>query len=491
MSFFNSELNEYLASIEHSLKGDKLISISDYVPYLEETNVVHSIRDFGKRGSIKHKSPSSGHSPARTIRHTAKQVQYDQADIISQKSLFVQELSDSICQDIVGSYGQRSVSDSLGGGDFDLLLRVSKNYKTNINPALGFHGTALSIALEKVAQIKAFIVVQQGECKKYPNTYTVKLICGRGKGDAMPLLGAYCYTVTKNNAAFGNNDLGILELAEMYSNIPGLCSYTKFGFKEDLNLVGINCYPFFMYCVPMSSDFSARTPEQVIDVVKTNVGFDTHPICLARGSSQKLLMNLYTILYFLRCVKKMNAAYKLSNNGDDFVIKNHDTNQIEYETSDSETRILIKIISTYFDAHLPVAELINCVNNNNANLDEMFDNICGMIQFQIDYVKQNKSFSLKMGTPLSLKRSSSSGSIDVELDEHYNLLLQQKMKSKGRRTSVKTSNVNATSGVKTKKKVSSPRKSFTRRAINSISSRFSKAAPFTLAAPFKRLIWRR
>ena len=91
-----------------------------------------------------------------------------------------------------------------------------------------------------IRNMVAFIIVEKGECKLLPNTFSINLICARLPGKGGLLFGLYIYTLINNDAV--TNKQGILELANAYFNIGGLCLYTKFGFQIDETLYGANCF---------------------------------------------------------------------------------------------------------------------------------------------------------------------------------------------------------------------------------------------------------
>lgn len=502
MTFFNHRLNDYIAGIQSSLGTDKLVSIQNYLPHIRRNSVMESMRAVGSvRGHLTpHVSPKTN---TRKIRHLVSTSQQNLDASQYQQTQFCQQLATTICPNIGDYYGETSILSSINKKNYDLLLRVPANYETADTKNL-FSGSSIAYATSKIKLIKAFIIVQRGECKKLEYSYTVKLVCGRGKGDAMPLLGAYCYLIRKENIVTGSDDQGLLELAGLYSNISGLCSYTKFGFKENVNLLGEDCYPLFMDCIPMSSDFSGKTLEQIIHVVNTNVGFDTHPICEVRGGNQTLFITLYSLLYFLRGIKKLNSVYNLDHNGQNFFIKNVNLSMRKERNINKESRILTKIIATCFDPPITIDQFIDCVNNN---LDEMFNNVCNAIQFQVDYVKQYgfpKSFPVKMNTPLvdnttlkkssptikkassplkksssTLKKRSSAIKKSSSALKKSSYVPSYSNSSKNSSKSSSSFNSSKSSSNSSLKNVEAPpRKSFTRRIINKISSRFTPAIKF-------------
>jgi hypothetical protein len=101
-----------------------------------------------------------------------------------------------------------------------------------------------------LTNIVGFIVVEFGECKSYPFAYSIKLICGSGTGSF--LMGLYLYTILsyhdkKDEVKLQKKDLaishiGVLELADAYTNPGGLCMYEKFGFAYDHTMTNPDCF---------------------------------------------------------------------------------------------------------------------------------------------------------------------------------------------------------------------------------------------------------
>lgn len=83
----------------------------------------------------------------------------------------------------------------------------------------------------------AFIVVELGECRRYPGVWTVNLICGTkdvpGVGGIM--MGLYLFTIFHSDpdSIAPQNKFGLLELANAYLNVSGLASYSKLGYTID------------------------------------------------------------------------------------------------------------------------------------------------------------------------------------------------------------------------------------------------------------------
>ena len=115
-------------------------------------------------------------------------------------------------------------------------------------------------------QVKGFMIVEKGECEKYPELHSVKLICSNDNQGTL-LMGMYLYTLLTTQT--GDNQTGILELAGGYNNTPGLCTYTKFGFSQDDDLNGANCFSEFAVNLPMSVKLHGTgvTVDHIIEVI--------------------------------------------------------------------------------------------------------------------------------------------------------------------------------------------------------------------------------
>ena len=99
----------------------------------------------------------------------------------------------------------------------------------------------------------SMVIVQVGECKEKPKIPALKLIFG--KGDIM--LYSYIYALRKHNFKEG-----ILELANGFENMAGLCAYNKFGFRENMLMKTQNCFSEFD-TLPMSVDVTKMTDDEL------------------------------------------------------------------------------------------------------------------------------------------------------------------------------------------------------------------------------------
>lgn len=146
--------------------------------------------------------------------------------------------------------------------------------------------------------ITGFIIVEKGECKKYPNVYSINLICSQPHHKKGSLLfGAFIYSVINNPVVVDKR--GVLELANSYFNPGGLCLYTKLGFIIDENMYGLNCFNDY-YNLPMILDVStygSTIDEQNDRLIKILMGhrsheFRRHNLCNEKNRNLQILSGL-------------------------------------------------------------------------------------------------------------------------------------------------------------------------------------------------------
>ena len=223
----------------------------------------------------------------------------------------------------------------------------------------------------RISGIRAFIIVELGECEKFPKAFSINLICAKAPGTGSLLMGAYLYTILShpidpapvtgpidlstmgiNGEGFLNivtipspdgsdiysstfviteplipvQDIAVLELANSYANTGGLCMYEKFGFQYDSTMFSdstVNCFND-RNNLPMKIDFTNdpilnRLPirgkkKLILDIttgIVKNV-FTKSPICNLRDQSQELLG--YLKFYYLYKSSGINMRnFTLSN----------------------------------------------------------------------------------------------------------------------------------------------------------------------------------
>jgi len=197
--------------------------------------------------------------PREGKRTTTTQDDFIQAQI----DTFVLGLAHNQCKNQVGEwYGIDSVESSISNENYDILLVVTDIHK-NVKQKVVTPDEYIQFKME---QVKGFMIVEKGECTKYPALHSVKLICSNDNQGTL-LMGMYLYTLLTTQT--GDNQTGILELAGGYNNTPGLCTYTKFGFSQDDDLNGTNCFSEFAVNLPMSVKLHGTgvTVDHIIEVI--------------------------------------------------------------------------------------------------------------------------------------------------------------------------------------------------------------------------------
>jgi hypothetical protein len=283
-------------------------------------------------------------------RHTIKNGSYTR-ETRENMQLVINLLSRKICSDIGGDYAKTAVKKTIdlvqNEEKFDILV-ASPRIIENLNLPLE----------QRISEITAFIIVELGECKKYPGAYSINLICTDLKkaipGTGSILMGAFLYTILSHpdntnlrrpvvfpegqsllkvtskrltdnsvieNASFSTREplipvqqVAVLELANAYINPGGLCMYEKFGFTFEPTMfsnpsLGVECFDD-RDNLPMQINFQTKPgyAELSIDERKEKVinitagldrGFPKSKICSLRGDQQKLLGYLKSIKLYI------------------------------------------------------------------------------------------------------------------------------------------------------------------------------------------------
>lgn len=258
---------------------------------------------------------------ARTQNLMPRQPSIEKVKHISKETLT--DLANNVCENKIGiNYGKESIL-SLNKETFDILVVLAPNAdKVKAEEA---HKQTKTSVNKKLKHILGFIIVQKAECRRYPNTYSVRLICARTKleyqryGKSVSqqkrervrggiLLGAYMHCVKKLYATkrhppgipIVDETMGILELAAGYKNIAGFFSYSNMGFVKDLSLLGRDCFND-VGNLPMSVKLSNYTHDKIItlatgEVKLQNIQDDTGLIDLVpRSKRQEALQKLIAV----------------------------------------------------------------------------------------------------------------------------------------------------------------------------------------------------
>jgi hypothetical protein len=179
------------------------------------------------------------------------------------KRKFLSTMMTGMCVKLASGYKTHEIEDLLSlksSRTFDILLMQDEDDKKRYT---------------KASSIRGMIIVEKGECQRYPDVYSVKLICSRDtqgiKGVGSFLMASFLYCVKQkmlNTKTPHDQQFVILELARGYANVKGFMSYTKLGFVKDLSLYRVepNCQdrntylPDSCFCdestMPMRCDLS-------------------------------------------------------------------------------------------------------------------------------------------------------------------------------------------------------------------------------------------
>lgn len=109
--------------------------------------------------------------------------------------------------------------------NYDIVILLNGTKKEDIIPS----------------NIAGMIITEIGECKTYPKIHVLNLICTKGpEGSPIGRILMFVYVYT---CMIKRLPLGLLELAGCYENKKGLCLYNKYGFREDISMKEIDCFP--------------------------------------------------------------------------------------------------------------------------------------------------------------------------------------------------------------------------------------------------------
>jgi hypothetical protein len=256
----------------------------------------------------------------------------------------------SIGEDYLKSAVERAIDLASNEDKFDILVVSTRKLED------------ISLSLEeRITDIVAFIIVELGECQKYPGSYSINLICTNTKR-AMPgtggiLMGAFLYTIlshppnpnpsdpitfpagksflkvtskrlrdgstieksffTSSEPLIPVQQVAVLELASAYTNPGGLCMYEKFGFTYDQTMFSDDTANPPVVCfedrnnLPMLIDFDTKPGysgltqedkrEKIVNITAgLDRGFPKSIICSIRDEQrQKLLGFMKTIKLYV------------------------------------------------------------------------------------------------------------------------------------------------------------------------------------------------
>lgn len=152
------------------------------------------------------------------------------------------------------------------------------------------------------------LVTHLGECKLFPNHHALQLICTNKRGMGKVLMGLYLLACKS-----AKQDRGLLEVANEYRNLPALCLYSKFGFRENLKYRTPSC---FTEGLPMEcnlSDISSQMIFQVLTGERTSLPADQEyeSLCKTQDSEvRQILMDEKMDNYPLTIKKKGDAQWQ-------------------------------------------------------------------------------------------------------------------------------------------------------------------------------------
>lgn len=156
------------------------------------------------------------------------------------------------------SYVSQTVTYALTQSDvaYDIIFLASHDYMTSPYDSIKFHG---------------FLITKNGYFEKYnkslTNTVTLSLICVNNKKlvsiKSSILIGAYIAMVRLSNYS----QICALQLANGYTNVKGLCAYTKFGFREDMDICSDDDDYYMVGMTILNLDLVYPTLKSIVDVV--------------------------------------------------------------------------------------------------------------------------------------------------------------------------------------------------------------------------------
>ena len=257
MAFFTDEM---LTSFNDILKREDYLDKTKKKTFLQKNKLALLNKNGVMKWLIETRPIGSTSHPRPGKRTTTTQDDFIQAQL----DTFVLGLAQDQCKNQVGEwYGIDSVESSISlSEEYDILLVVTDTHKNAKQTVV----TPDDYIKFKMQQVKGFMIVEKGECEKHPKLHAVKLICSIANQGTL-LMGMYLYTLLTTQT--GVNQTGILELARGYNNTPGLCTYTKFGFSQDDDLNGNDCFSDFAVNLPMSVKLHGTrvTVDHIIEVI--------------------------------------------------------------------------------------------------------------------------------------------------------------------------------------------------------------------------------
>jgi hypothetical protein len=239
---------------------------------------------------------------------------------------------------------------------------IGDNYRNNLSASFMAHSDKFDFIAVASSEIKAeetaetkynkiqgFMIVEKGECQTYPDNYCVNLICTRSSVGNI-LMALYIYIIIQRDDIL--EKIGLLELANAYFNVGGLCLYAKYNFKFDPHLSNDTCFRYFTPNLPMIANIQEyggtkdEKTARLMDILKNNKGsFDKPSICAARGIKQKLL----GLVSNLHLSKYVNMSLKMGEQNDvdlyEYVYGLYTTPQTVTDGTEIDYKLLLKKIN--------------------------------------------------------------------------------------------------------------------------------------------------
>ena len=182
---------------------------------------------------------------------------------VDRKEYFDEVLSE-LCDYIGNEYLKTSFSKVFNDdSDFDILAiaEVSEEYKNEIHDD------------DDPLKFTSFLITQLGECRSYPDTVALNIICSNGVLGSSLLLAAYLYMIKGSEYEHE----GLLDLANGYKNTSGLCAYGKFGFKPNM-IRQRRCTNNNNLCMVVDIDKVFRTYDDILNVFAEFPSKDGKPV---------------------------------------------------------------------------------------------------------------------------------------------------------------------------------------------------------------------
>jgi len=332
--FFRKDIiTQFYTDVINSIPRDKLpTSPLNIFKLYNKDDIINNLT-FNSRPELR---PITSSRPDRTLRNNLKSVMTSLIGVCS-------NIGDQYIRDAFNNTIQ--IPEDINNSNFDILV-ISTNIIEDVTKDFD----------ARISGIGAFIIVQLGECEKYPKAISINLICAKA-GTGSLLMAAYLYTILSHpidtspnldpidlptigirgegflnivnmpsedgsdiySSTFGSTDplipiqdVAVLELASAYENTGGLCMYEKFGFEYDPTMytdATINCFND-RNNLPMKIDFTNnlvygplpihQKKQRVVEILTERVKnvFTKSLICNLRGQLQELLGYLKSIYLF-------------------------------------------------------------------------------------------------------------------------------------------------------------------------------------------------